>query len=81
MQLEGIHTPQRKFFRLYCKFSSQDSLLEEEQAEKEDRQFFFTPLEPMFENDPEEDWPSDDFMKPRKEHCRSKWRHSQDAVY
>ena len=42
---------------------------------------FFAPLNPMVENDPEEELPSDDFTKPRKEHYRSKWKHSQDAVY
>ena len=35
----------------------------------------------MLEDDPEEEQPSDGFTKPRKEHYRSKWKHSQDAVY
>ena len=35
----------------------------------------------MLEDDPEEEQQSDDFTKPRKEHYRSKWKHSQDAVY
>ena len=35
----------------------------------------------MLEDDPEEERPSDDFTKQRKEHYQSKWKHSQDAVY
>ena len=35
---------------------------------------------PMFENDQEGEWPSDDFTKPSQEHYRRKWR-PHDAVY
>ena len=41
---------------------------------------FFTPLNLMLEDDPEEEQTSDDFKKPRKEHYRSKWIHSQDCL-
>ena len=60
--------------------SSQDSLLEEEQAKMDDEQFFAA-LNPTFETEPGEILISDDFTKPRMEHYRSKWEPSQDAVY
>ena len=41
---------------------------------------FFAHLNPILETEPLEILTNDDFAKPRMEHCRSKWRRSQDAV-
>ena len=56
-------------------------LIAERRESKEGRQtVFFTPLYP-FGDDPDEEEPSDDLLKPRKVHYHSKWKPRQDAVY
>ena len=48
---------------------------------KEGRQtIFFTPLNPFGDN-PDEEEPCDDLSKPRKVHCYSTWKNTQDAVH
>ena len=41
---------------------------------------FFAPLNP-FGNNPDEDEPSDDLLKPRAVYYHSKWKPHEDAVY
>ena len=64
-----------------CTSILKSGLVAEGRTSKDGRQtVFFATLILMFENNAEEEWPSDDFTKTRKEHYRSKWKDSQNAV-
>ena len=57
----------------------QSSKQDSRQSKERRQTIFFTPLSPFGDN-PDEEEPSDDLSKPRKVHCYSKWKNSQDAV-
>ena len=61
--------------------SSQDSLLGEEQARMDDKQFSSHPSIRNLRMNKEKYWHATNFTKRRMEHYRSKWRISQDSVY
>ena len=70
-----------KEFLFHGGCSSRSGLMAGGRESEEGRQaVFFTPLNP-FGSNPDEEEPSNDSLRPRKEHYHSKWKPHQDAVY